>query len=288
MDEFVRFVERIRKSNGEKYLSKSVSLYDSIVERHIVGFEFNQDVDKLIEFMNIIIKKYNQPNVRASFKLYLLMLGVDDEDDRLKLLKSSKRRASALTSLRVLGSKSIPRKDMELLYNSVDNEWKLILGFLYDTAVRENELLNVRLKDITFKDNEDSKIGAEVRILGKGSKYRIVFLSNQTTKLLKKLRPNLEDVDKIFVFKMKDGKLYERQEKALYDKIQQLTKRILGKAFCVHSFRHSSLQNLASNGAGILEIGSIAGHSNPQTTAIYVKSSKAISEKAYEKFSEEL
>jgi len=281
---FKIFLEKSRKSNGEKFLPKTVKLYVSIIERF--KFKFSNDLSKTIEEMNDIIKVNMNPYVRSAFKQYLIFLGLPEEDNRLMLLKKTKKRASALTSIRVLGEKSIPIKDLKLLYSQVDDEWKLIIGFLFDTAVRESEFLNVCWKDITFKNANN--IGAEVRVFGKGGKFRTVYLSKKITTLLKNLRIGLNDLDKLFVFKMDDGKLYVRQEKALIDKMRKLTKKYLGKPYTIHAFRHTKAQDLANSGADVGGISNLLGHSNFSTTQIYIKSSSAISKNMYEKYSEEL
>lgn len=235
--EFKKYLEKSRKSNGEKFLPKTIKLYNSFYDKYKSELEAKKDnFDELIEFMNDKIKIQRNPYIKASFKQYLMFIGVPYDDERLKLLKSPQKRASAINSLRMLGDKVIPMKDLKYLFNSVDDEWKLVFGFLYDTACREDEMLNLVWRDITFQEGD--KIFAEVRVLGKGAKYRTVFLSEVTTNLLKELRPNISDQDKVFVFKMSDGREYKRQDKALLDNIKKLTKKYIGKQYTPHCFRH--------------------------------------------------
>ncbi len=283
--EFKKFLEKNRKSNGEKFLPKTIFLYVNTIERHLDEFNKFKKTSDMINCMNEIIDKQRNIYVKSAFKLYLEFLG--KSKDEISLLISPKKRASVLTSQRMLGEKAIPLSDMKLLYDSIDDEWKLILGFLYDSAMRESEFLNIRWKDITFIEGNES-IGAEIRVLGKGSKIRTCFLTNKTVSLLNKLRVKGNEMDKLFVFKMPDGKLYKRQEKYLIDRMKQLTKLYIGKEYSPHSIRHSRLTDLANNGADILGISQIAGHSNLSTTQIYVKGSKIISKNSYERFSEEL
>lgn len=286
MTEYEDFLRKIRKKNGEKYLPKTIQIYSLFIEKHQEEFLKSQNISELILYMNKQILNYRNPTMKGAFKTYLMFIGVPEGDERLKLLKSSKKIASALTSLRVLSEKVISKNDMKLLYDSVEEEWKLIIGFLYDTAIRESEFLNVRWKDITFK--ESSNIFAEVRILGKGSKIRTVFLSEMTVVLLKKLRPNIKDIDKVFEFRMKNGKLYMRQEKILIDGLKKRTKEIIGVAHSPHHIRHSRSQDLANSGGDVGGISNLLGHTNYSTTQIYIKSSSAIAKKMIEKYSEGL
>ena len=87
--EFKKFLEKSRKANGERYLAKSIRLYSNIIDKYEVKFSESKDnIEELIEFMNTIIKNEHNPYTRASFKLYLLFIGVDEDDERLRLLKS--------------------------------------------------------------------------------------------------------------------------------------------------------------------------------------------------------
>ncbi len=243
-------------------------------------------MEDLIDYMNDLIKSNRNPYFRASFRNFLIYLGVEEEDDILKTLKSHKKRATALTSQRILGDKVISKKDLKILYDSVDEEWKLVIGMLYDTACRKSELLNIRWKDITFK--QDGNIFAQVIVLGKGKKLRTVYLTEQTVKLLKKLRIGLKETDKIFEFYNLNNELYINQGKYLLKKIKAMTKKYIGKEYVVHSFRHSKSFNLANNGANVVGISNLLGHSNFSTTQIYIKNSNTLGKKMYEDYSESI
>lgn len=272
--EYKTFLNKIRKRNGEKFLPKTIDLYDSFIQRYETQLiERKNNIDELIEYMNSLIVNYHNPTLKASFRLYLLYIGLSEDDERIKKLKKPKRRASAMTSLSMLGEKVIPEKDLEFLYDNVDDEWKLIIGFLYDTAVRESEMLSLRWRNITFYDEPMNNILAEAQVIGKGNKPRIVYITGRTVKLLKKLRPNIEENDLVFVFKKYDGTLYKRQEKALYDGIVKKTKKILGKKYTVHSFRHSRATHIVNKGGEVGGVSNMLGHANFSTTQIYIKSS---------------
>jgi len=286
METFRNFLEQSRKRNGEKYLPKTIKLYIDDINRFINKINFNNGFDGMIDSMNKILKKHHYLHLRSAFRMFLIFYGMEEDDEKLSRLKSQHKIATALTSQRVLSNKVISKRDLKILYSNVDDEWKLIIGFLYDTACRESEMLNVRYKDIVFLNNPESKIKAEVRIMGKGGKTRIVFLMEGTVMLLKKLRPNIQPNDKIFVFYKKKGELYKRQEKALIDGLKKRTLDLIGKAHSPHDFRHTKLTHLAENNADILGISSFAGHNHLSTTNVYVKMSKKIAENTYENYSE--
>ena len=285
--DFRTFLERARKSNGEKYLSKTIEIYIRIIERHQHLFE-NKSVDELIEEMNKHIIRYNHPNMRASFRAYLLYLGLEEDSSKLKLLKSSKKRASAINSLRMLSEKVINKNDLQLLFSKLEPEWELMIRFLYDTGCRESEMLGVRRKDVNIFDEPKNNIFAEVTVLGKGHKKRNVYLMERTVKLFKELKFNLKPEQKCFVFVKSNGKPYKRQDSELLKGFRKRTKEILGRSYVIHSLRHTKLTHLADKGADLLGISSYAGHSNIAVTQVYVKASSHLGKMTFEKYSEDV
>lgn len=285
--DFRTYLERARKSNGEKYLTKSIDNYMRFIEKYQHLFE-DKSVDDTIDEMNKLIVQYNHPNIRAAFRSYLLYLGVEEDSPKLKLLKPTKKRASAINSLRMLSEKVIDKKDLKLLFSKLEPEWELMVRFLYDTGCRESEMLGLLKKDVVIYDNPNNNIYGEAIVLGKGAKKRAVYLSERTVYLFKVLKSDLKHRDKVFVFRMSNGKLYKRQEKELLKGFKKRTKEILGKSYVVHSLRHTKLTHLADNGADLLGISSYAGHSNISVTQIYVKASGHLGKMAFEKYSEEL
>lgn len=285
--DFRTYLERARKSNGEKYLPKSINNYVRFIDKYGHLFQ-NKSIDEIIEEMNKHIVRYNHPNMRASFRVYLLYLGVDEDSPKLKLLKSSKKRASALNSLRMLSEKVINKQDLYLLFSKLEPEWELMIRFIYDTGCRESEMLGVRRKDIIIFDKPKNNIHGEVIILGKGHKKRTVYLMERAIKLFKDLKFDLKPEQKCFVFKMENGRLYKRQEKELLKGFKKRTKEILGREYVIHSLRHTKLTHLADKGADLLGISSYAGHSNIAVTQVYVKASSHLGKITFEKYSEDV
>jgi len=289
MGSYREFLEKSRKRNGEKYLVKTIDIYVDDIKRFWKQLKKDGTFEDLIESMNVIIKKYPHMHVKSAFKLFLLYTGMNEDDELLLKLKSPHKIATALTSERELSKKIISRQDLSLLYSKVDNEWKLIIGFLYDTSVRENEMLHVRVKDIHILEEPKNNIYAEVSILyGKGGKSRIVYLKKNSTNLIKEKIKDKSPTDYIFRFYKPDGKLYARQEKALIDGMNKRTLEIIGKAHTPHHLRHSGSTHRMSKGADILSVSKYLGHSDIQTTEIYVKHAKGLGKGMMEKFSEEL
>lgn len=287
MSDFKTFLSKTRKSNGDIYLDKTIEIYDYNIERYKYRFEsyLPDNPELAISVMNDILKDNPHENLRASFKAYLIYRGVDSDDNILKTLTIKERRSSALNSARQLGSKILSREELKKLYDNSDDYWKLIIGFLYDTACRESEMLAVRACDVYSLDDPCETMSAKVVInSGKGGKKREVYISKDTHDRLRTLvsKNGFSDNDKIFVFKKSDGTAYKRQAKYLIDKISKLSQRVLGRSVTPHHFRHTKLTHLSDEGADGYGISRYAGHSDVKESQIYLKNSKYAGRNTYQ------
>lgn len=143
---------------------------------------------------------------------------------------------------------------------------RCILELLYSTGLRISELTSLKLENI---DLDESLI----KVMGKGSKERIVPLNDiateYMTKYIKEIRPNMlkkEQTD--YVFLNNHGKGLTRQ--AVFKMIKKRAEDIkLGKEISPHTLRHSFATHLLQNGADIRFIQELLGHSDVGTTEIY-------------------
>ncbi len=148
---------------------------------------------------------------------------------------------------------------------------KAILETLFSTGLRVSELAGLKIDDINL--NKD-----EFTVRGKGSKLRVVFLSNQAKHYLKKYLEARKDMSRyLFTNHDKAGKKRNqaKDDKGLtprsvqrivqkYAKIAGITKKITP-----HVLRHSYATDLLSNGADIRSVQTMLGHSSITTTQIY-------------------
>ena len=151
-------------------------------------------------------------------------------------------------------------------YKSVRN--KLIIMLLADTAMRVNELCNIKNDDI----NKD-------RILirkGKNNKERMVYLSTPILLQLMKYKrvkekhlKNTVTEDYLLINKIGD--------KMTVDAVQILIRKIgkeanIDKRCSPHTFRHYSAQALLKNGVDTYSVSSILGHTSTRITEVYLRS----------------
>lgn len=141
----------------------------------------------------------------------------------------------------------------------------LIIRMLYATGVRVSELVNVRLGDINIGERT-------IKILGKGSKERIVVFGNNTKEILelylKDGRCSLDKRDNDYLFLNKDGgKLSDRYVREIINDI--IVKASITMHVSPHMLRHTFATDMLNNGADLVSVKDLLGHESLNTTSIY-------------------
>lgn len=150
--------------------------------------------------------------------------------------------------------------------NNFEFRNKCILELLYSTGLRISELVSLKFENINLDDSL-------IKVMGKGSKERIVPLNDITTDYLKeyieKIRPEmLKKVQTDYIFLNNHGKVLTRQAVFKMIKKRALEANIK-KNISPHTLRHSFATHMLSNGADIRFIQELLGHSDIATTEIY-------------------
>ncbi len=155
---------------------------------------------------------------------------------------------------------------------------RALLEFFYSTGCRLSEVTGLRVKDLSLPR-------AEARVMGKGSKERIVFLNSKAKEALAEyLRIRAARLsgraDSGFVFlSQRLSALSPRG--AAYIVYQWARRSNLGKNLHPHTFRHSLATHLLDRGADIRIVQEILGHSSVSTTQIYTHVSLERLKKVY-------
>lgn len=148
-----------------------------------------------------------------------------------------------------------------------------IVELLFSAGLRVSELTNLNRDHINLNKDEFS-------IRGKGSKLRIVFLSQEAKEALTVYLAKRTDVDEaLFIALPKKGlvnkKNSTRESLRLTPRsVQRLIKHYAKKAGITkdvhpHTLRHSFATDLLINGADIRSVQSMLGHASITTTQIY-------------------
>lgn len=155
---------------------------------------------------------------------------------------------------------------------------RAILELLFSAGLRVSELVSINRDKIYLKTQEMS-------VRGKGSKIRVVFISDTAGQSIARYLEKRRDIDPaLFVrdsksmekFKSKDASKNGNNDdlRLTPRSIQRIVKYYAKKAGIMkdvhpHTLRHSFATDLLANGADIRSVQSMLGHSSITTTQIY-------------------
>ena len=138
---------------------------------------------------------------------------------------------------------------------------KAIFELLYGCALRVSELCSITVNDIDLNKQV-------VRIMGKGSKTRLVPLGNKSKIIMEDYLSTRNGGDSKYLFITPQGKpISPRYVQRLVKKILTLVTDIEKKS--PHVLRHSAATHMLDRGADIMAVKEILGHENLSTTQIY-------------------
>lgn len=163
-----------------------------------------------------------------------------------------------------------------------------ILCFLYDTAVRVQELCDLHVEDVRLEHP------ASVRIYGKGRKTRTVPILPSTANNLKNYltEVHLLDPEKshLPLFTNRDGRKMSRANVTyILDKYVKAASEIdssIPEKITPHVMRHSKAMHIYEAENNLIYVRDILGHSDIKTTSIYARSSLAMKRKALEQITD--
>lgn len=161
--------------------------------------------------------------------------------------------------------------EMDKLFNACMDETplnqrdKLIIELLYATGLRVSELVNIKIKDMDIKE----KI---IKVLGKGSKERIVIYNNHTSEALNKyLNDGYNELNKknsgYLIINKNGDKLSERYVRNIINKL--VRKAGLNIKISPHTIRHTFATDMLEEGADLVTVKELLGHESLNTTSIY-------------------
>lgn len=150
---------------------------------------------------------------------------------------------------------------------------KVILELLYCSGMRISELSGLNFADLNIENNE-------IRVFGKGSKERIVLISERVKKYLqtyiKSVRPlintdgpkELNTNDSLPLFINKTG--FRLQPQSIRVAIKETVEMLnIPKNVTPHVFRHSFATKLLNHGADLRVVQELLGHASISNTQIY-------------------
>lgn len=201
-----------------------------------------------------------------SFYKYLVRAGVMQADPTA--LMSAPQRESRLP-------KFLREEQIQSLMDAPDPSTpaglrdRAALELLYATGMRASELVSLDVRDV-------DGLPRELRIIGKGSKERIVIAGRPAREALARYlesgRPRLRDKDggqdsRALFLGAKGGRLNDRVLRALVDRYVRKVSDTL--KISPHTLRHTFATHMLAHGADLRSVQELLGHASVATTQIY-------------------
>ena len=280
-EEFLNYLENIKKYSEHTVLNYKLDLekyeyYLNLKHKNIKNMQYKD----VLDFINFLNDEHNEASINRclsslrSFYKYLINQGYT-KDNPFKLVNGMKKQ------------KKLPNyfkydEYIELL-NNIDTSNILrirnrcLFEILLCTGARVNELVNIKLKDVDISSRE-------IKVLGKGSKERIVYLGSYAVDSLNEylnIRDELlgkQTNDYLFLNHL-GNKLTTRGVRDIIDKI--LLKSCSNLKITPHTFRHSFATMLLNEGCDLKSVQELLGHVSLSTTSIYTHISNEELKRAY-------
>lgn len=180
-----------------------------------------------------------------------------DPTTRLKSPKTEKRLPKALTV-----------EELEMMREAcMTNRQRAFLEFAYASGCRLSEIQNLNRNCVNIQS-------MSCHVIGKGNKEREVYLSFKALYHLKKyLNARNDECEALLVTERKPHR--RLSNRAIQREIDIITKNAgIEKRVSPHTLRHTFATLMLNNGAELVAIQELLGHSSPDTTMKYARISE--------------
>lgn len=228
-------------------------------------------LNHLHNYQNETLKKNTQNYhliALRGFLKYLIKVDIKSlEPEKIELARQQPRQVDFLEGNDLERILTVPL-EIKSLNTLIKLRDKAILELLFSTGLRVSEVSRLKRENINLKKDEFT-------VRGKGSKLRIVFLSNEAKNALENYLSRRQDISPyLFISHDKAGRGREDQTGLTPRSIERLVgkyARIAGitKKVTPHTMRHSYATDLLLSGADIRSVQAMLGHSSITTTQVY-------------------
>ena len=269
LERFVNYLQYTKNSSP-----KTIENYSLRVNRFI---DYIWDVDaseiKMIhiqDFRTFLIKQWLSPKtvnyhavgLRSFFK-FMLRNDVETlSPEKIDLAKIPPRRVSYLSEQQVQDILDAPsafeKNPLKIIRD------KAILATLYWTGLRVTELITLKIKDIKLSETQFS-------VIGKGSKLRSVFLTQDAKEKIKKyILSRGDDSEYLFISLSPNSYGQPLSRNSVECLVKKYAEFVwITEKVTPHTLRHSFATSLLRRGADIRSVQALLWHSSIQTTQIY-------------------
>jgi len=145
----------------------------------------------------------------------------------------------------------------------------LMVSIMYDTAARVDEAVNMNLEDFSFgKENS-------VIIFGKGSKFRRIYLTSHTVKLIKEFKQLTGRETGALLLNRCNERITDSGIDFILKKYATMAsktvKSLRSKTVSPHTLRRTKASHMLLNGASLPVIQRFLGHASIATTEEYLE-----------------
>lgn len=272
-----------------KYSDNTIKNYRYVLDKveRVLKINLNQKFKLTKEDIELFIKddiKHNNDaktinnnlNVLRTFFRFLVIEEYTDNNvmEHIESMKIRQTMPQTLTKEEILKILDVP------LISKYSYRDKAMLELMYSSGFRVSELIHLKTYDI------DLDMGM-IRVLGKGSKERLVPVGEIALKYLKiyleEYRGLLNKKNSDYVFLNNQGNFLSRQ--SFFKIIKNLAiKNHIKKDITPHTLRHSFATHMLEGGADLRSIQELLGHESIETTQIYTHVSNKLKQDAYRKY----
>lgn len=177
-------------------------------------------------------------------------------------------------------------QSLELLVNIDTPDKKrdyCIITFFLNCGMRLSELVGINLNDIRETRDMDGNLVYTLKVLGKGSKERVVYLNDACVNAYKDyINPKITDAEERNAAGLRDMSaptnalfLSKRRTRISNRRVQQIVEDCLKSSgldnmgISVHKLRHTAATLMYQNGVDVRVLKDVLGHENLNTTQIY-------------------
>lgn len=267
-EQYIRLEKGLSKNTVEAYMRDYTSFAAFILRQYDVSPTKVEQymVERYLAFLFEECRhaKASQARELSGVKAFYNYLLLNDkiEQSPTELITTPKRSRPLPDVLSV--------EEIEQIINSIPLDTpkgvrdRAMLELLYSCGLRVSELTALRLSDLFFGEGY-------IRVLGKGSKQRLVPIGNvarERVMMYMDCRESKKAKDKDILFLNNRGKALTRV--MIFTIIREAVERAgIDKTVSPHTFRHSFATHLLAGGASIRQVQEMLGHESIETTEIY-------------------
>ncbi len=221
--------------------------------------------DNIVEFLENCKSEKSVNTValyKASLKKYI-ELNVKDLNQRAMLDAAFKEIKIKKVRQGVDKNRLVDKKLVKKMLERSNDRDGMIIKLLYLTGMRVSELVSIKLVNIKVIIIDSIEI-ANITIMGKGSKARVITLSNDIIKECKAIFDSQN-----YLIETTNHTKYITTN--IYRQIVKTSQRVLGtRQITPHTLRHSfATRMLTENQQDLKSVSKYLGHSSTSTTADY-------------------